>query len=479
VGNIYSVKTVRGLLMHDSTPEQLRFPPLSGYTVRADFDGGALSSDFGALLLRGIDRQIGFTERLAAAVRDKRHPSYIDHPLRDLFAQRIYQIAAGYADGNDANSLRHDPMFKLSVERVPLDPTQALASAPTFSRLEHSVTRPDLYRLTQAFVDHFIASYPEPPAAIVLDIDHSADPTHGQQEFAFYNHHYQSYCYLPLFIFEGTSHALVTACLRPGKRPPGAENAMILVRLLSYLRRHWPYTHILVRGDSHFATPEVLAVLTQRRWVDFGFGLAGNPVLLRQAGPVMEEARRLFQQQTVVAAAYGDPPPASSRVYEDFPYAAASWDQPWRVIVKAEVMAAGDNPRFVVTSLEAPSPQQLYEDLYCARGNCENDIKAVKCDLHSDRTSDTTFLANATRLLLACGAYVLHHALRTHTLAHTALATAQPSTVILTLFKVATHVKQYKDRLLLHLPTSCPVKALLQRITTLLMAIPGPTMNTS
>jgi hypothetical protein len=479
VGNIYSVKTVRGLLMHDSTPEQLRFPPLSGYTVRADFDGGALSSDFGALLLRGIDRQIGFTERLAAAVRDKRHPSYIDHPLRDLFAQRIYQIASGYADGNDANSLRHDPMFKLSVERIPLDPTQDLASAPTFSRLEHSVTRPDLYRLTQAFVDHFIASYPEPPAAIVLDIDHSADPTHGQQEFAFYNHYYQSYCYLPLFIFEGTSHALVTACLRPGKRPPGAENAMILVRLLSYLRRHWPYTHILVRGDSHFATPEVLAVLTQRRWVDFVFGLAGNPVLLRQAGPVMEEARRLFQQQTVVAAAYGDPPPASSRVYEDFPYAAASWDQPWRVIVKAEVMAAGDNPRFVVTSLEAPSPQQLYEDLYCARGNCENAIKAVKCDLHSDRTSDTTFLANATRLLLACGAYVLHHALRTHTLAHTALATAQPSTVMLTLFKVATHVKQYKDRILLHLPTSCPVKALLQRITTLLMAIPVPTMNTS
>ena len=175
-----------------STPEQLHFPPLAGHTVRADFEGGALSSDFGALLLRGIDRQIGFTERLAAAMRDKRHPSYIDHTLRDLFAQRIYQIASGYADGNDANSLRYDPLLKLSVERCPLDPIQDLASAPTFSRLEHSVTRPDLYRLTQAFVDHFIASYPEPPAAIVLDIDHSADPTHGQQEFTFYNHHSQS-----------------------------------------------------------------------------------------------------------------------------------------------------------------------------------------------------------------------------------------------------------------------------------------------
>src|SRR2546426_3251284 len=150
-----------------STPEQLRFPPLPGYTVRADFDGGALSSDFGALLLRGIDRQIGFTERLAAAVHDKRHPSYTDHPLRDLFAQRIYQIASGYADGNDANSLRHDPMFKLGVERPPLAPEQDLASAPTFSRLEHSVDRKDLYRLTAAVGAPLIASCPEPPAATV------------------------------------------------------------------------------------------------------------------------------------------------------------------------------------------------------------------------------------------------------------------------------------------------------------------------
>src|SRR6266702_5797586 len=462
-----------------SPPEQLRFPPLPGYTVRADFDGGALSSDFGALLLRGIDRQIGFTERLAAAMRDRRHPSYTDHALRDLFAQRIYQIASGYADGNDANSLRHDPMFKLSVERLPLDPTQDLASAPTFSRLEHSVTRTDLYRLTQAFVDHFIASYPEPPAAIVLDLDHSEDPTHGQQELIFYNHHYQSYCYLPLFIFEGTSHALVTACLRPGKRPPGAENAMILVRLLSYLRRHWPYTHILVRGDSHFANPEVMDVLAHRRRTDFVFGLAGNAVLLRQATPTLQEARRLHHQRGALAQAHGQAPPVSSRLYDEFVYAAKSWAQPWRVVLKAEVMRAGDNPRFVVTSLAAPTPPMLYEDLYCARGNCENDIKAVKNDLRSDRTSATTFLANAMRLILACAAYALHHALRTHTLHHTALAQAQPSTVILTLFKIATQVKQYKDRILLHLPSSCPVKALLHRVTALLSLVPLPGLNTS
>ena len=438
-----------------------------------------MSSDFGPLLLRGVDRQIGFTERLAATLRDKRHPSYIDHPLQDLLAQRIYQIASGYADGNDANSLRHDPMFKLGVDRLPLAPEHNLASAPTFSRLEHSIDRKDLYRLTRAFIDHFIASYPEPPAAIVLDLDHSDDPTHGQQEFAFYNHHYQNHCYLPLFIFEGTSHALVAAYLRPGTRPTGAENAMILVRLLSYLRRHWPHTHILVRGDSHFATPEVIDVITSYRWTDFVFGLAGNAVLLRQAAPLIEQARRLHHQRVALAQAHGQVPPTSSRLYDELVYGAGSWAQPWRVVLKAEVMQAGDNPRFVVTSLEAPSPQMLYEDLYCARGNCENDIKAVKNDLHSDRTSATSFLANAMRLLLACAAYVLHHALRTHTLQHTALAQAQPSTVILTLFKIATQIKQYKDRILLHLPSSCPVKALLQRVTTLLCAVPEPVCNTS
>jgi hypothetical protein len=193
----------------------------------------------------------------------------------------------------------------------------------------------------------------------------------------------------------------------------------------------------------------------------------------------MQEARCLHQQRTALAHAHGARPPVSSRVYEEFPYAAASWSQPWRVVLKAEVMLAGENPRCVVTSLDAPPPQMVYEDLSCARGHGENDIKAVQCDLHSDRPSATTFLANTLRLLLACAAYVLHHALRTHTLQHTALANTQPSTVILTLFKVATQIKQYKDRILLHLPSSCPVKALLHRVTALLSAVPLPLVHTS
>jgi hypothetical protein len=273
-----------------------------------------LSSDFGALVLRGIDRQIGFTARLAAAVRDKRPPSSTEHSLRDVFAQRISQLASGDADGNDAKSLRHDPMVTLRVERGPLDPTQDLASAPTCSRLEHRVTRTDRSRLPQAFVAHCIASSPEPPAAIVLDLDPSEDPTHGQQALTFSHHHSQSHGALPLCMFEGPSHALVTACLRPGKRPPGAENARVLVRLLAHLRRHWPFTHLLVRGDSHFGTPEVLEVIAHRRRTDFVFGLAGHPVLLRQAAPGRQEARDLFQQRTALAQAYGEQPPPRSRV---------------------------------------------------------------------------------------------------------------------------------------------------------------------
>jgi Transposase DDE domain group 1 len=328
-------------------------------------------------------------------------------------------------------------------------------------------------------VAHFVASSPEPPAAIVLDLDPTDDPTHGQQELTFYNPYEKHYCYWPLLIFEGLAGALVTACLRPGTRPTGVENAMILGRLLACLRRHWPRPHILVRGDSHCATPAVLEVRAHRHRIDFGFGLAGNAVLLRSAEPVMQEARRLHPQRTARAWAQRARPPARSRLYEALTYAAAAWSQPWRVLLKAEVLAAGDHQRFVVTSLVAPTPPRVYEEVYGARGKCENDSKAVQGDLPSDRTSAPTFLATAMRRLLSWAADVLHQALRTQTLQQTTLAQAQPSTVILTRCKVATQVKPYKAHLLLHLPSSCPVQALLPRVTALLSLVPLPVVNTS
>ena len=455
----------------NSNPEQLRFASIPGCTIRADFHGGGLSSDLGPLLLKGVDRQTNLTERLCAAICDTRHPGYITHSLHDLLKQRIYQIASGYEDGNDCNALRNDPVFRLGVGRKPFDTDEtddALASGSTISRLEHAVSSKDIYRISEALVDQFIAGYGTPPAALVLDIDHSEDAAHGQQPLAFYNHHYQSTCYLPLMIFEGLSGALVAAVLRPGKRPTGAENAMIIKRVLKRIREHFPDTQILVRGDGHFSTPELMVLIDEMPNTDFIFGLASNAAINRLAEPAKQRACSLWAQVQTF-----DKVPDSVRVYDEFHYAAGSWKKPWRVVEKAEVMALGENPRFVVTSLEAPSPDCVYEELYCARGQAENFIKHLKSDLASDRTSCTTFLANFMRLLEHAAAYILHQQLRTQALRHTGLSNAQPSTVISKLFKIAVQVKQFKDRVILHLPSSCPVKLLLQTVTERLF-VPKP-----
>ena len=466
--------------MSQSTPEQLRFPPVNGLTVRADFDGGAMSSDVGPLILRGVDQQIGLTARLAQAIEDQRHPSYITHPLHDLIAQRIFQIGCGYEDGNDANALRTDPLFKLGLERRPLVEAMDLASAPTFSRLENAVSTKDIYRMAQAFVDQFIASDPKAPAVIVIDMDHSEDPTYGQQEFSFYNHYYQNHCSLPLLLFEGLSGKFITAALRPSKRPTGAENAMILKRVLPRRRAAWPETRLVLRGDGHFANPERMALALADAHTDFIFGRANNRALSPLAKPFLDAHRPRHAVREANARRLHQAPPASTRSYHDLEYAAGTWHQAFRVILKAEVMSFDDNPRFVVTSLDLPSPEGLYRDLYSARGQDENFIKMLKNDLASDRTSDHRFLANHLRLFFACGAYVLHHALRTHLLVHTEMAQAQPATVMLKLFKIAVRVVQYKDRVKLQLPSNCPVKALLHRVTEILFLTrppPAPLTN--
>ncbi len=465
--------------MSKSTPEQLRFPPVDGLSVRGDFDGGALSSDFGPMILRGVDHHIGLTERLAAVFDDQRHPSYITHSLRELWAQRIYQVGCAYEDVNDANALRTDPVFKLGLDHRPLDTDADLASAPTFSRLENAASTKDVYRIARAFVDQFIASYPKPPKLIVLDMDHSEDATYGQQELSFYNHHYRSYCYLPLFLFEGISGKFITAALRPGKRPKGAENAMILKRVLKRLRAAWPKTHIVLRGDGHFSNPELMELTLEDPYTDFIFGLTGNRILSALAAPFLDTNRRRHEIRCENARKADAAVPHATRTYHEVDYAAGSWPQSFRVVLKAEVMSLGENPRFVVTSLDQPTPELLYRDLYCARGQDENFIKMVKNDLASDRTSDQEFLANHMRLFFSCAAYVLHHALRTEVLVHTELAQAQPSTVILKLFKLAVRVVQYKDRVKLQLPTHCPVKSLLHTVTEILFQARAPAFDTT
>jgi len=457
--------------MTKTISEQLRFPTAAGMSVRAAFDGGAMSSDFGVLLLAGVDRQIGLTKRLAASFTDRRHASYVDHTLSDLLKQRIYQQASAYEDCNDANNLRGDPMFKLAVGRKPLDENGDLASQPTFSRLENAATRKDIYRMTLALIDQFVAGFAKEPKVIVLDMDHTDDPTYGQQEFSFYNHHYRTHCYLPLTIFDGLSGKLVTAILRPGKRPTGKENAMIMKRVIARIRHAWPHTHIILRGDGHFSNPELMRLCLNDGNMDFIFGLPSNQVLNRMGAPMMHKASVLHAYRQHLAGAEAI---SNTRLFDEFRYAAGSWPCAFRVIHKAEAMDLGDNPRFIVTSLTLPSPEIAYTELYCARGNAERYIKELKRDLSCDRTSDSTFLANCMRLITSCAAYQLIHTLRSETLKGSRLAHAQASTMITRLFKIAVRVVQYKDRIKLHLPSSCPVKDILAQVTEILYCIPPP-----
>lgn len=459
--------------MTKDTPEQLRFPTIAGLSVRASFDGGAMSSDFGALLLAGVDRQIGLTRRLADAFSDQRHGSYVTHVMHDLLKQRIYQQASGYEDGNDSNDLKIDPIFKLAVGRKPLDEDNNLASQPTFSRLENAATRKDIYRITRAMVDQFVTSYAKPPKLIVLDMDHTSDRTFGQQEFSFYNHHYRSYCYLPLTIFEGISGKLVSAVLRPGKRPTGKENAMIMKRMIKRIRQAWPRTRIILRGDGHFSNPELMQLCLDDEHMDFIFGLPSNKKLAKMGKPAMEKARALHAYRSLLLKA-NEAQPESIRIFEEYEYAAGSWPQAFRTILKAEVMDVGDNPRFIVTSMENISPEIAYQELYCDRGNDERYIKELKNDLACDRTSNSSFLANCMRLIISCAAYTLIHSLRSETLRETGMARVSASTIISKLFKIAVRLVQYKDRIKLHLPSSCPAKGLLLQITEILYKIPPP-----
>ena len=313
----------------------------------------------------------------------------------------------------------------------------------------------------------------------MLELDHSEDTAHGQQELIFYHAHYGSHGYLPLFLFEGLSGKFVTAAWRPGKRPTGAENAMIVKRVLKRLRAAWPDTHIIRRGDAHFANPELMPLVLEDPQADFIFGLSSNAILKPLAQPFLEATRRQQEVRGDSARRHHQPAPVATQTYHELDDAAKTWPQPFRVVLKAEVTALGDNPRFVVTSLDLPTPKSLYGDLYGARGQDENWIKMIKNDLASDRTSAHRFLANHLRLFFAGGAYVLHQALRTEVLVHTELAQAQPATVILKLFKIAVRVIQYKDRLKLHLPSSCPVKALLHQVTEILFQVREPVWDTS
>jgi Transposase DDE domain group 1 len=430
--------------MTDCNREPLRFSSLGSKAIVADFLGGRLTTDAGALLLREIAGQIGLFDALDAVIPDPRHPVFTIHQQRALLAQRIIAIALGYEDLNDHQELRKDPALQIASGLIP-DPEMALASPPTLCRLENRVSRETLFRIAEVLVDQFINAQSSPPEHLMLDFDATDDLVHGHQEQRFFHGYYDHHCFLPLYVFSG--HDLLTAFLRPSNIDASRHSRAVLKLLVRKLRAAWPNVKITVRADSGFCRWRFM------RWCDsrgigYILGLAKNSVLQQNGTDEIATAARLF-------ARTGE----TQRIFGSFSYAAAKWDRKRKVIIKAEHTPKGANPRFVVTNVPGEA-QELYEDVYCQRGEMENRIKEQQLDLFADRTSCHRFQANQFRLLLSSAAYVLVQALRRIALQGTELASSQVGTLRLKLFKVAARVVLSARRVVFHLASSYPYQLL-------------------
>jgi Transposase DDE domain group 1 len=436
----------------------LHLAPVGAKTVDLDFDGGRLSSDAGLVLLKDPDEHLGLTHSLAAVLSDPRDPRRVHFTHHDLLKQRVFQIAAGYEDANDANTLRHDPIFKLLLDRLP-ETGAPLASQPTLSRFENRVSRPELYRMALVLVEQFLTSYVRPPQLIVLDFDDTEDPVHGEQEQARYDGYYGGYCFMPLHLYEGLSGRLITTIFK-AKRFTGAQMLAVLTRLVKRLRHAWPHTLLIFRGDSHFAYPEVMQWIEEQPDLSYVTGLTSNRVLTELAREVVEQAKRAYERDG-----------GKITRFHATRYQAGTWSRSRRVVIKVEVSAQGVNTRFVVTDMEHARTKVLYQQIYCARGQAENDIKDHKRYLKSDRTSCHRFEANQFRLFLHSAAYVLLDTLRREVLKTTPWASATMETIQLRLLKLGARVQECTERITISLPSSCPVAPVLRRSLTLLACV--------
>ena len=428
------------------TSSEISLFPIQGKNIDLSFSGDRISSDGGLFLLRELDSQLNLLSSASNCINDERDQRYIDHSVKELLTQRVFQIAAGYEDCNDCNDLREDMIFKLCAGRLPQNGND-LASQPTMSRLENSVTKTDLFRLGKLLVDTFINSYSTVPSVIILDCDDTNNDTYGQQELALFNTFYNEHCYMPIHIYEGLSGKLVTTILRPGRRNKQANIARLLQKLISYLRVQWPKTKIIIRGDSHFASQDFMDWTCIQSNLSFITGLAGNAKLHELSKVTVESAQREFNR-------YKNP----VKRYHSFMYKAGSWERYQRVIVKVEVTSMGTNIRYIVTNLNDFRARDLYEKGYCARGSMELRIKDHKLYLKSDRSSCTKFEANQFRLFLHSMAYILIHTLQKQVLKGTEYANATMKTIQLKIIKTAAWVKEMKTKIRIELPQFCPTK---------------------
>jgi len=442
----------------ECSQDSLDFASLGGRKVTGAFDGGAITSNAGALLLREADRAIGVSRQAAACFTDGRRQDRIEHSVETLLAQRIHGIALGYEDLNDHDELRHDPVLgllsgKLEARR----PDYAvLAGKSTLNRLEHAPrTDGDRYRklsvdedaMKRLFVSLFLKSQPTPPKRIVLDLDATDDPIHGDQEGRFFHGYYKCYCYLPLYIFCGRE--LLLAKLRPSNIDASAGAKEEVALIVAQIRESWPDVDIWLRADSGFCREDLMAWCEAHR-VHYVFGLARN-----------ERLEALIAGELAGAEAKSKESGKPERIFKEVRYQTLkSWSRERRVVAKAEHLPKGPNPRFIVTSLtsEAVEAQELYEKIYCARGDMENRIKECQLDLFADRTSAASLRANQLRLWLASLAYVLVTALRRIALQGTELAQATAGTIRLKLLKLGALVTVSVRRVKVAMASACPLK---------------------
>jgi hypothetical protein len=457
-----------------------KFHPLAKREIQAQFDGGAITSDAGGLLLREVEKRTGIIARFAACFRDYRKAEQVEHTVRELVAQRVYALALGYEDLNDHEQLRQDPLLAILAEKP--DPTgesrarerdwgKALAGKSTLNRLELTkaeVTAQERYKkiaMQQAAVDRllvevFLEAQAQPPAEIVLDLDATDDPVHGDQEGRFFHGYYGHYCYLPLYIFCGDF--LLCARLRPSNIDASAGCVEELERIVAQIRQAWHGVKITLRGDAGFCRDELMA-WCEANGVDYVLGLAKNERLKAEIVSEQQQARTDYERTGKAA-----------RIFKEFRYQTReSWSRARRVVGKAEHLEKGENPRFVVTSLSPASweARALYEQLYCARGEMENRIKE-QLMLFSDRTSTEFLRSNQIRLYFSSVAYLLVEALRRLGLKETDLVQAQAATIRLKLLKIGALIRITVRRVWVSLAEGYPYGELFARIYNALQAIP-------
>lgn len=448
------------------------FAPHFCRKVQADFAGGQISSDGGALLLREADRRLNLLARFSRCFRDARDPRYVIHPLSQMIRQRVYGLVLGYEDLNDHEQLRHDALLGLLAGKAEIG-QEPLAGKSTLNRVELGGEKPNRYKkvlyesaaIDRLLVDVFMEAHAQAPEVIVLDLDVTDLALHGHQEGRFFHGYYDDYCYLPLYIFCGPH--LLGVRLRQANQDAAAGCKEELQRILQQIRQRWPETLIIVRADSGFCRDELMRWCEQQPKVEFVVGFARNGKLREIIEPQMAEA-------TAEAKKKGQP----ARVFTEFPYETVSgtWSRPRRVVAKAEYLDDKENPRFIVTSLETEAwpAQKLYEELYCARGDMENRIKE-QFSLFAGRVSAESFRANQLRVYFSAIGYVLLQGLRRLGLQGTDLAHAQCSTLRLKLLKIGTLIRISVRRIHLLLASGYPDQDMFRRIYLRLQAAPLPT----